>query len=191
MSNTKRSMPAASQFLGLLMIAALATTGVKAAGATEIIPSLGITKSTDTNAGNAQGFGGIALRAPLTPFLKVEGGITYRQDSYLDNAIKVHQWPVSASLWFTPVPALFLGGGVGWYHTTLDYSGIFAAIDNKTTDKAGVHIGGGVDVPLGPKLSLEMSGRYIFMSKDDATIDVPTTFNPDFWNASIGLAIGF
>ncbi len=191
MPNTKRRTHAAPRFLGLLMIAALATTGANAARASELIPSIGVTKSTDTNAGDARCLGGLALRAPLTPFLKLEGGITYRQDSYLGGAIKVHQWPVSASLWFAPVPTLYVGAGVGWYHTTLDYSGPLAFVDNSTSDKAGVHIGGGVDLPIGPKLSLDLNGRYIFMSKDDTTLNVPSTFNPDYWNASIGLAIGF
>lgn len=180
--------------LATMAIAFLATTGVTQAqestSTLQLIPSIGVTKSTDSNAGDAQGFGGLALRAALTPMIKLEGGIGYRQDSYVDGAIKVHQWPVSASLWLTPVPSVYFGGGVGWYHSTIAYSAPLTSTDT-TTDKGGVHIGGGFEMPIAPKLSIDLNGRYIFMAKDKATFDVPTTFNPDFWTASVGLAIGF
>jgi len=184
----------AAQSLGVLMIAVLASTGAVRAqamdGSPQLIPSLGLTKATDSNAGNAQGFGGLALRFPLISYLEAEGGIAYRQDSYSSGALKVRQWPVTGSLWLAPVSSIYFGGGVGWYHTTLDYSGPLH-IANSTSDKAGVHIGGGIDVPVAPKLSLDLNGRYIFMTKDKASFDVPTTFNPDFWTTSLGLAISF
>ena len=31
-------------------------------------------------------------------------------------------WPITASLWFTPIPMLYAGGGVGWYQVTLNYA---------------------------------------------------------------------
>jgi hypothetical protein len=42
-----------------------------------------------------------------------------------------------------------------------------------------------------PKLGLDLSGRYVFMQKDNNNVQVPTTFNPDFWSTSLGLAIKF
>lgn len=191
MTNPTRPASIARTFLGPLFVTLLLTTSAHLARAAELIPSLGVTKSTDTNADNAQGFGGLALRFPLSSMIKVEGGVGYRRDSYADGDLKVHQWPVTASLWLAPVPSLYLGGGVGWYHTTLAYSGALAAIPNSTSDKAGMHLGGGLNVPVAPKVSLDLNGRYIFMTKDKASFDVPTTFNPDFWNASLGLAFRF
>jgi len=178
----------ATPFVGALVLAALMTTGLGTARATEIIPSLGITKSTDANAGDAQGFAGVALRAPLFPFLKAEGAIGYRQETF--PGLKLRQWPVSASLWLTPFPMLYAGGGLGWYRTTLAYNSNIP-IGNTTSDKVGVHIGGGVDVPLGPQLALDMNGRYIFMKQDQASLAIPTTFNPDYWNLTLGLAVRF
>lgn len=157
--------------------------------ALELIPSLGMTKSTDANAGDAKFSGGLALRAAVLPFLKIEGGITYRQESLFDNGLKVRQWPVTVSAWLTPFPMLYAGGGLGWYRTTYDYQAPLTQAD-QTTDGVGVHLGGGVLVPLGAKMSLDGNARYVFLQKNN-DIELPTTFNPDFWTASVGLAIRF
>ena len=157
--------------------------------AMELIPSIGMTKATDSNAGDAKFAGGVALRAPLLPFLKLEGGIAYRQDSYFGQSLKVRSWPVTASAWLTPFPVLYVGGGLGWYRTTYDYQSPIT-LQSWTTDKIGVHLGGGLLVPLAPRLGLDANGRYIFMQKNN-DIHPPTSFNPDFWTASLGLAIQF
>lgn len=181
---------AARSFSVAVVLAALAGTLAVPARALELIPSIGATKSTDSNAGNAQGFGGIALRAPLMPLLSLEGGIAYRQDSFMGGDIKVRQWPVTASLWLTPFPSVYAGGGVGWYRTTVDYPSALP-IKDTTTRKLGTHVGGGVNLPIAPKLGLDLAGRYVFMSKEKNSVTVPTTFNPDFWNFTAGLAIKF
>jgi opacity protein-like surface antigen len=172
------------------MVAAFAVTSVGIAQAMEIIPSVGVTKSTDASAGDAKAFGGLALRAAVLPFLKVEGGVGYRQDSFAGGDVKVRQWPVTASLWLAPLPMVYAGGGIGWYRTTVDYPST-SPIKDSTTMKTGVHLGGGVDVPIAPQLGLDLNGRYIFMQKDNNNVQVPTTFNPDFWTLGVGLAIKF
>jgi hypothetical protein len=156
--------------------------------AMELIPSIGMTKSTDTSGGDSKFSGGLALRWPVLPFLKLEGGITYREDSFDDDALKLRQWPVTVSAWVFPFPMLYAGGGLGWYRSTYDYKD--PLLNDTTTDDIGIHLGGGVIVPLGPKLGLDLNGRYIFMQKNN-DIQLPTTFDPDFWNASLGLAIRF
>jgi opacity protein-like surface antigen len=190
MTVTNRRGLAARYMVGALVLAALAATTASSARAIELIPSLGITKSTDTNAADAKAFGGLALRAPLLPFLKAEGAIGYRQDSFAAGDVKVRQWPVSASLWASPLPMIYAGGGIGWYRTTLDYSSALP-IKDVTTNKVGVHVGGGAGIPIGPRLGLDLNGRYIFMQKDKNNVQVPTTFNPDYWNLALGLAIKF
>ena len=179
---------AARQLAATLALATLATTSAGIARAREIIPSVGITKSTDSNAGDATRFGGLAIRAGLLPFLKAEGGIGYRQDSFSGGDVRVRQWPLTASLWVAPLPMFYAGGGVGWYRTTLDYRSSLPLKDS-TTQKVGVHLGGGVDLPIGPRLGLDVNGRYIFVQKDKNNVQVPTTFNPDFWGLALGLAI--
>ena len=174
----------------ILVSCALVVASATLARAAEIIPSVGVTKSTDSNAGDAKGYGGVAIRAPLLPFLKAEGGISYRQDSYANGDVTVRQWPVTASLWAAPFTALYAGGGVGWYRTTYDYRSSLPFKD-QTTQRVGVHLGGGLDLPLSPQLGLDLNGRYIFMQKDNDNVQFPTTFNPDFWTASAGLAFKF
>jgi hypothetical protein len=190
MTDMKRRTLTAWQLAGFLTLATLASTLASTARAIEIIPSIGVTKSTDTDAGDATGSGGLALRASAFPFLKVEGGIGYRQDSFSSGDIKVRQWPVMASLWVAPLPMLYAGGGIGWYRTTVDYSSTLPFKDS-TTMKTGVHLGGGLNVPVAPRLGLDFSGRYIFMQKDNNNVQVPRTFNPDFWTTSLGLAFKF
>lgn len=166
------------------------TVGAGLASAFEVIPAVGVTKSTDDNAGDAQGYFGLSLRAPVLPYLKLEGTIGYRQDRFAGGDLKVRQWPITASAWAFPTPILYAGGGLGWYRTTFDYSNAIPIRDD-TRSKMGLHVGGGADFPLSPKLGLDINGRYIFMQRDDETLEVPTTFNPDFWSLSAGLAFQF
>jgi opacity protein-like surface antigen len=95
-------------------------------------------------------------------------------------------WPVTASLYLRPVPALYAGAGVGWYHTTFDYaSGVPLA--DETHQDFGVHVGGGFQVPLGAGAAVDLNGRYVMLRDQDSHL-VPEKFNPDFWTTSIGLA---
>lgn len=187
--NESRSLTRAGRSIGgVLMLAMLMAASPAAAGTVELIPSLGITKSTDTNAEDANGFGGLALRVPLLPFLKAEGAIGYRQDSFAGGDLKVRQWPVTTSLWLSPFPSVYAGGGVGWYHTTLDFADALQ-IEDSTGSNMGVHLGGGASMPLSPKLGLDLNGRYIFMQSDNDNVQLPTTFNPDYWSLALGLVI--
>jgi hypothetical protein len=180
--------------MALMLGASLVVAGglfVPAAHAFEVIPSLGMTKSTDTNAGDGKLFGGLAVRFPLLPFVKIEGGIAYRQDEILDSNIQIRQWPMTLSLWLTPAPLVYAGAGIGWYRTTLDFPSTTPLLKDSTSQKVGVHLGGGLVIPIAPRLGLDVHGRYIFMQADDTSPLVPSTFNPDFWTLGAGLAIKF
>jgi hypothetical protein len=174
-----------ASILSVILISAAAGIG----RAAQLIPSLGFTKSTDVNIDTGNFSGGLALRAPLLPFLSLEGGISYREESLSNDELKLRMWPVTASLWWTPVPMLYAGGGLGWYRTTYDYKST-VPFEDATTDQVGVHLGGGVAMPLSTRLGLDLNGRYIFMQQDNS-VQFPTEFNPDFWNMSLGLAIKF
>ena len=157
--------------------------------ATELIPSIGITKSLDNSQGHVKGFGGLALRAPLSPFFDVELGVSYRQEVIVPDQLKLVMWPVTASLWVRPIPALYAGVGVGYYPVTFDYDNDLN-IKNFTDDQFGIHVGGGADIPLAPKLALDLHGRYVMLRETDTQL-IPGKFNPDYWNASVGLAFKF
>ena len=181
---------ATARFLtGSVLLIVLIASSPGISRAVQFIPSLGFTKSTDSNASEGKFFGSLALRAALLPFLSAEGGIAYRDESFANDDLKVRMWPVTASLWLTPVPMLYAGGGLGWYRTTYDYKSTLL-FEDRTTDQVGVHLGGGLSIPMAHSLGLDVNGRYVFMQKDKS-VQCPTEFNPDFWSTSVGLAIKF
>jgi len=153
--------------------------------AMEIVPSVGMTRAVDVDDAKSQV--GLALRGPLVPgIIQTEVGASYRSETRFDGALKVRQWPVTASLYLTPVPALYAGGGVGWYNTTFDYQ---VPISDETKQEFGVHVGGGIKMPIAPAVALDLGGRYVFMHDQESKL-VPDKFDPDFWTMSLGLAFG-
>jgi hypothetical protein len=156
--------------------------------ASELIPSIGVTKSINGD-GSAKVSGGLALRGGVLPFLQSEIGVQYRSETRDAGLLKVKQWPVTASLWLTPIPALYAGGGVGYYNTTLEYDQSLG-LSNDTSRKFGVHLGGGMRMPLGPTASLDLNGRYVFLDQQRSQLP-PNHFNPDYWTGSLGLAFHF
>ncbi len=177
--------------LGLILAAAMGSIMVRSARPAEIIPSIGLTRAV--NGGDkVQGYGGLALRTQLVPLVKSEIGVAYRSESRFDNSLTVKTWPVTASLWLQPVPALYAGGGVGWYQTTnhYDQSRFAFPVQDDTHSDFGVHLGGGMRVPIAPAAALDLNGRYVMMREQESPL-IPQKFNPDFWTTSLGLAIGF
>lgn len=169
----------------LMILATLAApTGADAA---ELIPSVGVTRAVHED--EAVRFqGGLAIRGRLAPLLNTEIGVTYRKEERLNGGLDVRMWPVTASVWLAPLAGLYAGGGVGWYFTTLDYS--LPGFRDETRQKFGLHVGGGIRVPLTPILSTELSGRYAYVGNIETRVDAPRTTDPDFWSVSLGLAIG-
>lgn len=156
----------------------------------EIIPSVGISRSARAGGSDQAAIsGGVAVRGDLLPMLKSEVGVAYRSESRQGGQLKMKMWPVTASLWLTPVPALYAGGGVGWYHTSFDYDSSLPVAD-ETHQSFGVHLGGGLRVPLASAAALDLGGRYVFMHEQESRL-VPSTFDPDFWTTTVGLAIKF
>lgn len=177
-------------FLALILgsLAALVMCAAVKAQAMELIPSAGLTRTTDSD--ETKAIYGLALRTSAIPSvvdLELKG--QYRNQMVLGGAAREHQWPVSASLWLTPLRVVYAGAGVGWYHTTLDYQGPTAP-PTDTFEKFGVHAGGGLRFPFGSSAALDLNGRYVWM-EDQETASIPQKFNPDFWDMSLGLAFRF
>jgi hypothetical protein len=161
---------------------------VKAHASTEIIPSVGLTRSADTDAAKSEL--GLALRGSIIPsVLDLELKGQYRKQDELGGQLTERMWPVTASLYVTPLRALYAGGGVGWYHTTLDYSAP-SVLPDETHQKFGVHASAGVRMPLADALALDLNGRYTWLENQE-TATIPNKFNPDFWDMSLGLAFRF
>ena len=173
-------------------LALLALPGAIAspARAVEVIPAIGLTRAVGGE-GQARLYGSLALRGDVLPLLQTEVAVAYREESRFNDQLKLRMWPVTASLWFKPVPAIYAGAGVGWYQVTYDWSSSLApAIQDETKQQLGVHVGGGLRMPLAPAATLDLGGRYVMMREQDARL-VPEKFDPDFWTTSIGLAVRF
>jgi hypothetical protein len=175
--------------IGALLLLALLLMGVNAARAAgQIVPSVGLTRSVDGD-DQSKVSGGLAVRGSILPFLMGEIGASYRNDEYYGGDLDVRQWPVTASLYLTPIHNIYAGGGVGWYHTTFDYEET-TGIPSSTSEEFGVHLGGGLQIPIAPMAAVDLSGRYVFMQDQESHL-IPSTFDPDFWTTSLGLAIKF
>src|SRR5213083_1202713 len=84
-------------------IALLIVVPPKAAKAFEIVPSVGITRSVESDDVTKQV--GLALRSSIVPhLLKSEIGGSYRSDKRNGGAVEAKMWPVTASLWLTAIP---------------------------------------------------------------------------------------
>ena len=179
-----------SRPFSMLALAGLLVTCAPAVFAAEVIPSVGITRSARPNdSDQAQISGGLAVRGNLLPMLESEIGVSYRSESRMNGALEMKMWPVTGSLWLHPVPALYAGGGVGWYHTTIEYPSSLA-LPSETHEQFGVHAGGGLRVPLASAVALDLNGRYVFLHPQESRL-IPSTFDPDFWTTSVGLAFKF
>ncbi len=182
-SHAPHGFPRLAAFALALLVALAAS-----ASASELIPSLGVTKPV-SGGGDAQLYTGIALRDAIGPLLMGEIGVSYRSESRFNDQLKVRSWPVTASLYVTPVPVVYAGAGVGWYQTTFDYPASMPTLQDETKQQFGVHVGGGLQVPVG-FTALDLNGRYVMM-RDQQSRLVPEKFNPDFWTTSLGLAFKF
>lgn len=187
-TSNRRPRSAPASLPALVAAVAVLALAAGTAAAAEFVPSIGLTKPVD-GGNDTKVLVGLALRDNLAPLLKGEIGVAYRSESRYDGQLEVRSWPVTASLYLTPVPALYGGAGVGWYQTTFDYSSDLPLVRDETKQLFGVHVGGGMQVPLAAA-ALDLNGRYV-MLRDQQSRLVPEKFDPDFWTLSLGLAFKF
>ena len=187
---TKKTMRLLDRILiGLLVLLAMLLAGIQAARAAEIVPSVGFTRATDGD-GDLKMFAGLAVRGSVLPMVKSEIGIAYRNDPYMNGDLNVKMYPVTASLWLSPLPTFYLGGGVGFYHTTFDYKET-VPVQDKTSQEFGTHLGGGLTIPILPAVaSLDLNARYVRL-RDKETPLSPGTVEQSFLSTALGVAIKF
>lgn len=177
----RRALVATGMFLMILLL------DLRLAHSAELVPAWGWMHAKDD--AHALTFGNLALRSSLLPALDTEIAVGYRNERRFNDQLQVRMVPVTGSLWLRPVPSLYAGGGVGWYHTTLDYDSALPFAD-ETREEFGVHAGGGLQVPLAPSAAVDLGGRYV-MLRDQSDHLIPSRFDPDFWVTTLGLAIRF
>jgi len=172
--------------IGALIFFVALLVGISAAHAVELVPQVGLTKSTDGS--GTKSFVGLSLRGNLLPMFKHETAVGYRSDEVYGGLLKTTTVPVTESVYFAPISLLYAGGGVGMYFTSLTYQNL--PIPNTSSQKFGVHLGGGINFPLAPMISVDLNTKYVFMDKQ-ATGLTQGSFDPSFWSTAVGLAIHF
>ena len=173
--------------VGVVVLLLLLLAGLSSARAGEIVPSIGMSRATDGGAG--QTFLGLEMRGNVAPMVKIGLGVGYRSEEMYNGDVKVRIIPVTASVWASPVPMFYAGGGIGEYVTAVTYKDQLLIPDASTT-VFGAHLGGGMSFPLAPVASIDLQGRYVYMRDQDTAVG-SGSFNPSFWNVSAGVAIKF
>lgn len=186
MNRVRRAVLGAMLTAGVLAALAAASRAYSA----EIIPSIGLQRSVN-GGDDAKPYYGLAVRGQLAPFLKAEIGGAYREDKVSGGDFTVKSWPITTSLWLTPMPVVYAGGGVGWYNTTTHFAPALNRSD-ETDQDFGAHVGGGLQIPLAPSAALDLNGRYIFLpKKGNDPMPQVRNWDPSFWTTTLGLAIHF
>jgi len=137
-------------------------------------------------------FGGVQARAHVAKLLGAEASITFHQNRYEDGDVVVTQYPVqlTALLYVIPDGPIrpYILGGVGWYYTRFQYSGLFSAVNDRTEHIFGQHLGAGAELMLGDRTSIDADVRYIFLNPDRDQV-IRRDFN--YWQVSFGLNVFF
>ncbi len=161
----------------------LMPSGVRPAEASggSIGAHLGYAKARDAKDGNGLAGGQLELR--LASWFGIQGAVDYRLvNTYRIDALaasgdlKVRSVPttVSAKV-YVPLVAVspFAEAGAGWYHMIYDYSSNLesAGLSDRSETTFGWHVGGGVEVPVAPRISVYGEGRAVFVDPDHALND--------------------
>jgi len=118
--------------------------------------------------------------------LTVEGSIGYKQDKYLDGAIKAKTYPVMLTGFLGVFPLIHLEAGIGWYNTKVEYSGIFAGAPSETYSEVGYHAGVGAEIPLG-NIVLTGDLRYVIEKSKFNNVRTTSDLKSDFYMVVVGL----
>ena len=158
-------------------------------------PVLGIHKAQDAESTNL--LGGVALRMKLNKAIGIEGAIMVRSEDYVGDAVQVTNYPVMVTGMFYPVPIAYGAVGVGWYNTRVDYQ--FEALEavddfvepgDETLQEFGWHFGGGVELPIGPNMSIAGDIRYVFLNYDLEQVPGTDEIESDFFYIDVALFFG-
>ena len=187
-SQQTRTMPLGVRAaIGALVFLLLLFAGLKTAHATEIIPSIGMSHGSGSDAN--QMFLAVGLRTGFLPRTKAELNVGYRSEDYMNGLFQLRTIPVTASVWLSPVPTLYVGGGGGAYFQTISYDNS-VVVPSSSETQWGAHLGGGLRFPIAPMLGLDFGGRYVFLQEKTSSLSAGT-IDPSFWSATAGLSIGF
>lgn len=180
------------------VMAACTLAGAPAArGEVLLGPRVGYYKTMDADEGSF--YGGGALRVMLLPGLGAELAADYHAEDSVNEMLNIRTIPVTASAIIRIFPAVYLAGGVGWYHTryAFDEEAEALGFEDETVRDFGYQFGGGLslggDSLGGPRLVVD--GRWHVLNEKefenqvkDLSID---KVDPDFWSVNAGLMFRF
>jgi hypothetical protein len=173
---------------GVFVLALFLSTGLRTAQAAQIVPSVGLSQSVDGD--NSRMTLALALRQSIAPRVQAELQVAHRSEemSFYGQAVTMRTIPMTASVWVSPVPMFYVGGGVGVYAEAVEFeNNLFPA---SSENEFGAHLGGGMKFSMTPMLGLDLQGRYVFLGEQSSQLS-SGTFDPSFWSAAAGLVIGF
>lgn len=133
-------------------------------------PRLGYYEADDAEEGNF--YGGLQLRARLSPIFGIEGAVDYRtaqEYNIAGTSVDVRQVPLTASaLVFLPISeyiAPYGVAGLGAYYTITDIEddGEIPGVEDENNVEFGYHLGFGLEVPFNNNVALNADYRYIFI----------------------------
>ncbi len=130
---------------------------------------------------------GAAVRIGLGG-LKVEGSVGYKSEKYFDGMVKTTTYPVMLTGFLNLLPIVHLEGGIGWYNTKIEYSGLFAGAPSETSREIGYHAGAGLEIPLG-NLVLTGDIRYVMAKTKLENIKSTGDLKSDFYMVVVGLML--
>lgn len=85
------------------------------------------------------------------------------------------------------MPGVYGAVGAGWYNTTFDFD--TEEIPDRTDQKVGWHLGGGLELPLG-RASLTGDIRYVFLDYNFDEVPGVGEREADFYVVTVGLLFG-
>ncbi|MFN8547038.1 MAG: porin family protein [Candidatus Eisenbacteria bacterium] len=170
-------------------------------------PHLAFSKAKDANDGNFLVGGHLELL--LAPILGIQGSADYRSEDHF-----VARTPLgNESLHVRTIPLLLTGrlylpgpmpirpfalAGAGWYHVAYDYSAGLESrygFKDESVDTFGWHVGAGVNLPLGPDVTMSAEGRYNFVDPERKlghdVRDAIRDLDYDAYTLGVGLNFGF
>jgi hypothetical protein len=175
--------------IGVFLLLTLMLIGIGAARAGEMVPSVGLTRAITSDA-SVKAFGGLAVRGSALPMINAEIAVAYRSEPYFNGDLNLKMMPLTASLWFTGLPMVYVGGGVGVYRMMYDYKAALG-FKNQTSHEFGAHVGGGLGIPLVPGVaSLDLQARYVQLPTKDTPL-AAKAIRQSFVSTGLGVSIKF
>ncbi|MBI5200230.1 MAG: porin family protein [Elusimicrobia bacterium] len=112
--------------------------------------------------GDWTGSAGAQIRIHMTPTWALEGAATYRRRRFAPSTrVDTYPGPAAGIAYLFPNPlhiSPYILAGAGWYFTHVD-----AATGDSTTNRFGPHLGGGLQLFLNRKWSVDADYRHFWI----------------------------